>query len=95
MLDFALSQLVEQGFLKGVIFAELEALGITTESYNLPHIEATSESLYQCLDSLFLVTPPTALIIETATMLHATQLYLSQRGIFSPQDISLVCTNTT
>jgi len=93
MLDFALSQSVEQGFLKGVIFAELEALGITTGPYNLPRIEANPESLYQCLDSLFLVTPPTALIIETATMLHATQLYLSQRGIFSPQDISLVCTN--
>jgi len=94
MLDFALSQSVEPRFLTGKIFAELEALGIPTGSYNLPCIEANPESLYQCLDALFLVTPPTALMIETPTMLHATQLYLSQRGIFSPQHISLVCTNT-
>ncbi len=93
MLDFALSQSVAQMFLKRKFFEELDALGVTTGPYNLPHIESTPESLYMCLDSLFLVTPPTALIIETATMLHATQLYLSQRGIFSPQHISLVCTN--
>jgi DNA-binding LacI/PurR family transcriptional regulator len=72
---------------------ELEAHGIQTGSYNLPDWEQTPEGLRRCLDSLFALTPPTALILDRACEYIATQQYLARHGIFTPRDVSLICTD--
>lgn len=69
---------------------ELKANGIMTGSYNIPDWEPTPEGLRKRLDSLFATSPPTALILDRPNELIAAQLYLAKRGIFAPQDISLI-----
>jgi len=72
---------------------ELESHGIQTGQYNLPDWEQTPEGLRRCLDSLFALTPPTALVLDRAHEYIATQQYLARQGIFTPQDVSLICTD--
>ena len=76
----------EQAFLDG-----LEAHGIRTGSYNLPDWEDTIDDFHRCLDSLFDRTPPTALIIDEASLFFAVLQFLAQRGLSAPRNVSLVC----
>lgn len=76
----------EQAFLD-----ELEAHGIRTGSYNLPDWEDTIDDFHRCLDSLFGRTPPTALIIDEASLFIAVLQFLAQRGLSAPRNVSLVC----
>jgi DNA-binding LacI/PurR family transcriptional regulator len=69
---------------------EMEANGIKTGEYNIPDWEQSPEGLRKRLDALFAVSPPTAIILDRPNELIATQLYLAKRGIFAPQDISLI-----
>lgn len=69
---------------------EMEANGIKTGPYNIPDWEQSPAGLRKRLDSLFAVTPPTALILDRPNELIAAQLYLAHRGIFAPRDISLI-----
>lgn len=55
----------------GTFLDKLEALGIPTGPYNLPDWDDTPEGLNQRLDSLFPHSPPTALIVAEAPLLHA------------------------
>lgn len=70
---------------------EMEAHGIKTGPYNLPDWEQSPAGLRERLDSLFALSPPTAIILDRAKELIAAQQYLAQRGIFAPRDISLIC----
>jgi DNA-binding LacI/PurR family transcriptional regulator len=79
------------GHLERSILAEIEAKGIPVGPYNLPDWDGTREGLYRCLDGLYELTPPTALIIDETSIFTATQLYLARRGILAPQHVSLVC----
>lgn len=72
---------------------ELESHGIQTGRYNLPDWEQTPEGLRRCLDSLFALSPPTALILDRAHEYLATHLYLARQGILTPRDVSLICTD--
>ncbi len=72
---------------------ELESHGIQTGQYNLPDWEQTPEGLRRCLDSLFTTSPPTALILDRACEYIATHQYLARRDIFTPRDVSLICTD--
>lgn len=74
-----------------VFIQELEAHGIRTGSYNLPDWEDTIDDFHSCLDSLFGRTPPTALIIDEASLFFAVLQFLAQRGLSAPRDVSLVC----
>jgi DNA-binding LacI/PurR family transcriptional regulator len=69
----------------------LEAHGIASTDYNLPHFENTAESLDSCLDGLFRFTPPTALIVNQAHQCVAVFSFLARRGLRVPQDVSVVC----
>lgn len=71
--------------------AELEAHGIKTGPYNLPDWEQSPAGLRKRIDSLFAVSPPTALILDRPNELIGAQFHLAHRGIFAPRDISLVC----
>lgn len=70
---------------------ELKALGIATGSFNLPDWGDDIAGFHCCLDSLFLHTPPTALILSEAHLFIAAQQHLARRGIVAPRDVSLVC----
>jgi DNA-binding LacI/PurR family transcriptional regulator len=70
---------------------ELKTHGIQTGPYNLPDWEQSKEGLQAMLESLFQLTPPTALLIDEAVIFAAVQQFLLKRGIRVPEDVSLVC----
>ncbi len=78
--------LLERNFLEA-----LEAHGIETGAYHLPDWDETPAGLRDRLDAMFKLTPPTALILDEAFFLQVAQMHLARRGIFAPQDISIVC----
>jgi DNA-binding LacI/PurR family transcriptional regulator len=70
---------------------EMERHGLPTGSYHLPDWEQIPKGLRQVLDSLFKITPPSALIIDGAFLFHAAKEHLGQMGILSPIHVSLIC----
>ncbi len=86
-------RLPKPGQLEQTFLDELAAHGLKTGEYNLPPWEETPAGLHARLESLFRVTPPTALIIQEAPHFFAAQQFLSSRRLSSPGDVSLVCTD--
>ena len=74
-------------------FHELEAAGITTGQFNLPDWEASERGFKKCLDSLYGLTPPTALILDEPYLFHAAFHHFTRLGLRVPHDVSLVCTD--
>lgn len=79
---------VEQTFLD-----ELAANGLPVSDYNLPGWDDSVEGFHVRLESLFQLTPPTALIVDEAPLYVAAQQFLGQRRLRVPEDVSLVCTD--
>ena len=77
--------------LEQLFLDELGALGIPTGAYNLPDWEGGAAGFRDCLDGLFLHTPPTAMIFGEARLFVAAQQYLGRKGIYAPERISLIC----
>lgn len=80
--------LSERAFLES-----LEAEGIPVGEYNFPLWEENKDGFLRCLDSLFGLTPPTALVVQEAVLFAAAQQFLAGRRIRVPQDVSLICTD--
>jgi len=78
----------EQSFLH-----ELAAQGLAVGDYNLPAWDETTEGFHSRLDSLFHVTPPTALIVDEFPLFGAAQQFLALRRLRVPADVSLICTD--
>lgn len=72
---------------------ELAAHGIPTGEYNLPDWEEDLDGFHHLLNNLFQHTPPTALIVDESIFLVATMLYLQNRRMQVPDDVSLICTD--
>ena len=72
---------------------ELTAHGISTGAYNLPDWEEDMDGFHRLLNSLFQHTPPTALIVDESIFFVATMLYLQNRRLQVPEDVSLICTD--
>ncbi len=72
---------------------ELARQGLEVGEYNLPAWDETPDDFHRCLEKLFLVTPPTALIIDETPLFFAAQQFLSRRGVRVPDDVSLVATD--
>jgi len=72
---------------------ELEAQGIPTGRYNLPDWEESADAVDELLDSLFRVTPPTAMLIDEAYLFHAVKHHIADLGVRVPGDVSLICTD--
>ena len=70
---------------------ELEAVGIEASNFHMPDWDESRGGFIEALDSLFRLTPPTALILDGAYLYISAQHYLSARGLRVPQDVSLVC----
>jgi DNA-binding LacI/PurR family transcriptional regulator len=68
----------------------MEECGHSPTSYNLPSWDQTPAGLEKLLESLFRITPPTALIfVEPATYVAALG-FLGMRGIRVPRDVSVI-----
>ena len=70
---------------------ELKAHGIQAGPYHLPDWEESIEGFFAQLESLFRITPPTALLIDEVPFFTATQQFLAKRRILVPDDVSLIC----
>lgn len=68
----------------------LKEAGITPSSYNLPVWGYQPEGLRRCLESLYKLTPPTALITSETAIMLGMRDYLTRCGILSPRDVSLI-----
>lgn len=70
---------------------ELQCLGISTSSYHLPEWENHKNGFHRCLDELFRITPPTALLLSEPLEFLAAQQHLAGLGVVAPRDVSLIC----
>ncbi len=78
--------LLERNFL-----AAMAECGIPTSSFNLPEWEPSNVGLRQCIDGLFELTPPTALIVDEPKHFIAIQNHLASKGLQVGRDVSMVC----
>jgi LacI family transcriptional regulator len=78
---------------EGAFLNELDAHGIVPSAYHLPDWDESIEGFHGRLESLFRITPPTALIVDEVQFFFATMQFLMNRGLRVPQDVSLVCTD--
>lgn len=79
------------GLTERTMLDELRAHGIPTSDYNLPDWNETTEGFHELLSSLFLISPPTALIVGIGDFFLATQQFLAKRGLRVPEDVSVIC----
>jgi DNA-binding LacI/PurR family transcriptional regulator/DNA-binding transcriptional regulator YhcF (GntR family) len=86
-------RLPEPGSSERAFLTELAAHGIPRGSYHLPDWEESVDGFHAGLESLFRMTPPTALIIQEAALFAAAQQFLARRGLRVPEDVSLICTD--
>lgn len=73
-----------------VYMSELTKAGITPSGFHLPDWNSTADNFRAILHSLFLLTPPTALILGDHRELIAALDFLHLRGLRVPEDVSLV-----
>ncbi len=94
LLARRLRRLPMPGTSERAFLAELEAAGITPAAhYHLPDWEETVDGFHQRLDSLFQISPPTALIVDSVPLFSGVEQFLARRGLRVPEDVSLVCTD--
>lgn len=83
----------QPGAIARAFLHELEIHGIATSAYNLPDWEDSSGDFRRCLDSLFRITPPSALILDETFLFNVAQHHLARRGVLAPKHVSLVCSD--
>lgn len=93
LLTRKVRRLPQPGESERAFLGELESHGIPPGPYHLPDWEETIDGFHARLEALFRVTPPTALIVDEATLFAATQQFLARRGLRVPDDVSLICTD--
>ncbi len=84
-------RLPEPGLPEQAFLDELKAAGVQVGAYNLPAWDGSVEGLDKVLDSTFRLTPPTAMIIDEPQIFISAQHHLARRGIFAPEQVSLIC----
>lgn len=71
-------------------WSQLTASGLSAGDYNTPHYDGTPEGFQLLLDSLFRLTPPTAMIVPCQNHAFALMNFLNRRGLSIPHDLSLI-----
>ena len=71
----------------------LQSNDIQTSDFNLPDWEETAEGFNELLDSIFKITPPTAIITDEPYQYLAAQQFMVNRGIQIPKHLSLICSD--
>jgi len=75
-----------------LLLAALAAQGIVPGSFHLPDWSDDIEGFHSRLESLFRITPPTALIVDDYPLFVGAEQFLSRMRLRVPEDVSLVCT---
>jgi LacI family transcriptional regulator len=88
-----LRRLPVPGISETVFLKTLAAHGCHVGEYNLPDWDDSEEGFHECLNKLFRVTPPTALIVDEADYFVAAMQFLLRRGLKVPEDVSLISTD--
>ncbi len=84
----------EPGRAETAFLMELENHGIPSGTYNLSDWRPNKEGFQNLLESLFQVTPPTAVIADQLLPYITTRHFLAHRRLRVPEDVSiLLCTN--
>lgn len=91
MLVRAERRLPAPGATERMFLNTLETHGIQPSAYHLPEWKESIDGFHQCLEGLFRLTAPTALIVDEAQFFTATMQFCVKRGIRIPEDVSLVC----
>jgi DNA-binding LacI/PurR family transcriptional regulator len=74
-----------------LVTAVLEEIGGGAPEYHVPDWEPGARGFNDLLESLFRVTPPTAMLVIEPAEAVAVISFLAQRGLRVPRDLSLVC----
>ncbi|MFU8893774.1 MAG: substrate-binding domain-containing protein [Luteolibacter sp.] len=94
LLSHAVRRLPKPGASELAFLEELAAAGIKPGEYHMPDWGETIEGLHARLESLFHLTPPTAMIVDTIPLYCAVEEFFARRGLRVPEDVSLVCADT-
>lgn len=70
--------------------AAMAELGIAADHFHVPNWEETPEGLQNILESLFRITPPTALIATEPAHVNGIMTFLMKHGLQIPRDVSLI-----
>lgn len=81
----------EPGTTERAFLQTLQLHGFKPGPYHLPEWEANADGFHRCLEELFRLTPPTALILDEAPFFMAAMQFCAKRGMKAPEDISLAC----
>lgn len=81
------------GTVEQVFLDELEANGIKAGGYNLPDWEESPAGFQRCLDEIFRITPPTALMVGDWILFFALQNYLGRVKKEQSEKIALIYTD--
>ncbi|MDX1679458.1 MAG: GntR family transcriptional regulator [Akkermansiaceae bacterium] len=71
----------------------LEKNGIRSGDYNLPQWDSTPAGLRKCLEALFKLTPPTAILIDEWKLHCAIQNFLIHKRDVIPHRVACICTD--
>lgn len=93
MMARAQRRLPQPGTIEQAFLDELAAHGMPVSHYNLPGWEETIPGFHAFLDSLFRVSPPTAMIVDEVELFIATQQFLARKRLRVPEEVSLICTD--
>jgi LacI family transcriptional regulator len=84
-------RLPQPGATERAFLNTLAANGMNPGTYHLPDWEENPDGFQHCLEQLFRLTPPTALIVDEAPFFTAAMQFCASRGIQVPKDVSLAC----
>lgn len=87
------AQIVEAGLgaVERTFVQELQKKNVPVGAYNLPVWDNTPAGLKNCLDKLFQVSPPTAILVDDWMNYNSIQHYLFYGLGVAPRTVSCVC----
>ena len=79
------------GVLESFFLEELKKSGLAHGAYNIPEWDNTANGLYQCLDRLFQLTPPDAIMIDDSILFAGVQNYLLRKRGSAARNVVCIC----
>ncbi len=70
---------------------EFALRGVSASSFHFPDWDETPEGLQAKLESLFRVTPPTAVFATSPVWIAGVLSFLARKGLRVPEDVSVIC----
>jgi DNA-binding LacI/PurR family transcriptional regulator len=81
------------GAIEKVFLEELEKHHVPHGDYNLPSWENSPDGLRKCIDSLFQITPPDAILVDDWIVYYAIQNYIGHQRGKAFREVLCICTD--